>query len=103
MEDHLAKKSFDAFDEADLSIVLTQVARRMVQLRPNTPDVGFWYNTIYKVSKFLNSFPSLNETEKQMLVKSNGNGIINAIRSMRDRTGMRLKPCHDIVKAWVAN
>ncbi len=100
-ENGLNQKSFDAFDEQDLSLVLIQVARRMLALRPNTPDIGFWHSTIYKASKFLNSFPSLTDEEKNLIINTNGAGKITAIKKMRERTGMRLRACNDIVKEWV--
>jgi hypothetical protein len=99
--DGLTKKSFDLFDEQDLSLVLNQVARRMLALRPNTPDIGFWYSTLFRISRFLNSFPALTEEDKQSLLKNRGAGKIAVIRKLQERTGMRLKPCHEIVKAWM--
>lgn len=101
VNESLNKKSFDLFDEQDLSLVLNQVARRMLQLRPNTPDIGFWHTTIFRISKFLNSFPNLTEEEKQIIINAkDGAGKVAAVRKMRERTGMRLRACHDIIKDW---
>jgi hypothetical protein len=100
--DTLEKKSFDAFDENDLALVLTQVARRMLVLRKDTPDIGFWHSTIFRVSKFLGALPTLTEAEKNILLVSNGTRKIDVIRSIRQRTGFRLRACSEMVKSWIA-
>ncbi len=97
----MIKGTFDQFDEQDLSIVILQVAKRMLELRIHTPDIGFWYSVLFKTSKFLSSFPVLNDEEKLLACDNDARSLIKATRKLQDRTNMRLRPAYDIVKEWV--
>lgn len=94
---------FDSFDESDLALILQQVGKRFLILRSAYPDSAFWFSIIQRVIKVLSSSPQLNDEEKNLILNppENGNGNIKAIRSLRDRTGLRLRACKDIIDAWI--
>lgn len=96
-------ESFDKLDENELSLVLDQVARRMMMLRTSTPDAAFWYGVLRRVGKWLSTEPVVNEVEKNLLFSppTNLNGRTRAIKSMRERSGANMAACIEIVDKWV--
>lgn len=110
MEHMLANKlleTFDNFDENDLSMVLKQVARRMMVLRARTEDSTFWFGVLLRVSKWLSQTPVVNTVEQELLIdppfadNKRMSGRMQAIKHMRERSGMQLTACMHIVDAWV--
>jgi len=96
-------ETFDELDENELAIVLTQVARRMSVLRCTTPDMLFWHSVIMRVNKWLSTEPVLNHVEKEFLLSppANTSGRLRAMRSMRDRSGMQINACKEVIDAWI--
>lgn len=106
MEEALINKlfeSFDKLDENELTLVINQVARRMIMLRASTPDSTFWYGVLMRVNKWLKTDPHVNEAEKAHLLAPPGslNGRTRAIKSMRERSGANMAACMDIVDKWI--
>jgi len=102
MDEHnFLEKSFDQMDEQDLAAVLNQVSRRMIVLNVGAPDADFWNNVITRVSKLLSAIPHLTPDEKLVLLSGHSNVKINVIRSLRQRTGMRLNACKNIIENWM--
>lgn len=99
-------KTFENFDEHDLSIVLQQVRRRLTELRYETPDAMFWINALTRMSKWLAASPTLTEQEKEV-IRNPPDGLttgrIRAIKMLRERTGMRLRACQEIVNKWMTD
>ncbi len=100
------EKSFDKFDEHDLSLVLQQVRRRLIMIRQDTPDAPFWFSTLVRVGKWLDNSPVLNPQEKNTILNPPDgltSGRVRAIRMFRERTGMRLRACQDVVNKWMTD
>ena len=94
---------FDKLDENELTLVINQVARRMIILRATTPDSAFWYGVLMRVNKWLSTEPIVNEKEKELLLNppTNVSGRTRAVKSMRERTGANMAACMEIVDAWI--
>jgi len=106
MEDNTLDKMFETFDKLDeneLTIVINQVARRMMLLRCTTPDVAFWYEVLMRVNRWLSTDPAINDNEKNLLVSppTGVSGRAQATISMRKRSGMQLSACKNIIDAWI--
>lgn len=96
--------TFDLLDEKDLSIILEQVSKRALKLRSNTPDSLFWINVLMRFNRWLLSAPTLNDEEKAILVAPTKEGVnakLQVIKSLRQRSGMRLHACQEIVHTWM--
>lgn len=112
MEEQLVDKLFESFnqlDENELTLVINQVARRMMMLRYDTPDSSFWFGVLMRVSKWLAADPRINETEKDMLLSppatlsghSPTHGRVRAIKNMRDRSGRNMTACMAVIDGWI--
>lgn len=95
--------NFDKLDENELRLVINQVARRMMILRATTPDAAFWYGVLMRVNKWLSTTPEVNDEEKELLINPPTaiSGRARAMKNMRERSGMQLSACKDIVDAWI--
>ena len=108
MEDNksILETTLNSFDENQLGMLLHQIGRRMLILRATTPDSAFWYSVLMRVNKWLSTTPILDDEEKTLLCTEPGPGVsqrIRAVRHLRDRTGMRLHACLDLVDDWISN
>lgn len=101
--DDLLNKSFNEMDIDELTIIINQVGRRILEIRQKAPNVVFWFGLVCRLSKWLNNEPHLNEAEKQLIIGPNPvqvNGRIRAIKHLRERTGMPLRHAATIVDEW---
>src|SRR5438045_1102803 len=101
--DEASAKTFEAMDERDLALVLTQVNRRMLMLRAGVPDTVFWYSVLARICKLLSASPTLTTSEKNLLSNppKDVNARIQVIKRLRERSGARLYACRDIVDEWM--
>jgi hypothetical protein len=100
-------ETFDKLDENELTLIINQVARRMMTLRCATPDTAFWYSVLLRVSKWLATTPFVDETEKKFLInppfdgETRLSGRVQAMKHMRERSGAQLSACKEIIDVWI--
>lgn len=103
MEDsNILDKTFDHFDENDLSLTIRQIARRMVLLKQDIPDIGFMYDTMINFSKIIEG-GTMNDEEKNLILNPppGSDGVAKAIVALKNRLGMRVHAAKNVVDRWI--
>lgn len=93
-------KAFEELDEKALGEVLCLAARRLLFLRQNVPDTGFWFNILIRTKQWITSDIELNEEEKNILKKDLGQKT-KVIIEYRKRIGGQLGICSMVVNKWI--
>jgi hypothetical protein len=95
-------ENIEQLNEHQLAEIIHSVGKRMLVLRVEDKDSPFWFDVLMRVNKVLKATPMLNEVEQKLILHSppEVNGTISAVRSLRERSGMRLRACYDIVEKW---
>jgi hypothetical protein len=97
-ETKLVEETFNQMDESEIALVLSQAARRILEMRHDYPDSIFWGSVLNRISRWTLAIPKLILKEKKLVLEAKR---IPAIKHFRDRTGTRLLFACDIVDTWI--